>query len=384
MADRLRIVLDARATTAHFPGIARATLGLLDGLRQIEQPHHFAVLSHAAAPPAELDIWADPRLTRIPTAATPLGLAQQWQLPLLGRALRPDLWHAPYYVRPLVGLPRPVVTVFDVIGRVLPSALPSVRARLLFELSLRLSLRNAAQVITSSEATQRDLVRLYGVPQQRITIVPLAVDAHFQPQSAAHVQAMRARYGLPPRYVLYLGSNKPHKNLITLVQAFARLDPQTARSTALVIAGHWDARYPAAQEAAQQLGLVDRVRFIHDIADRDLPALLTGALVFVFPSRYEGFGLPPLEAMACGAPVIVARSSSLPEVVGDAGLLVAPEATPLAEAIQRVLDDSDLRERLRERGLERARQFSWAATAQATVAVYEQVAARRSSEHRVL
>ena len=370
MADPLRITLDARATTAHFPGIARATLGLLDGLHQIEHPYRIAVLAHGGTPSADLALWSDPRLTLIPTHAAPLGLAQQWQLPLLARALGPDLWHAPYYVRPLAGLPRPVVTVFDVIGRVLPRALPSWRARLLFELSLRLSLRGAAHVLTSSEATRRDLVVLYRVPPQQITVTPLAVDAHFQPQSAAQVQAVRARYDLPARYLLYLGSNKPHKNLVTLVRSFARLDTDAL----LVIAGRWDARYPEARAIVQRLGLQERVRFIHDVTDADVPALLSGALAFVFPSRYEGFGLPPLEALACGAPVIAGNVSSLPEVVGEAGLLVAPEVAPLAEAMQRVLDDPALRERLREQGLARARRFSWSATARATLAVYERVA----------
>lgn len=370
MAERLRIVLDARATTAHFPGIARATLGLLAGLHQIEHEHQIVVLAHADAPSATLALWADPRLTRIPTHAAPLGLGQQWQLPLLARALRPDLWHAPYYIRPFAGVPRPVVTVFDVIGRVLPEALPGWRARLFFELALRLALRGAAQIITSSEATRVDLVRLYHVPPQRISVVPLAAGTQFQPRSGAEVAALHARYGLPPRYLLYLGSNKPHKNLVTLVQAFARLDTDAS----LVIAGRWDARYPQSRQIAQQLGLAERVRFIHDIADVDLPALLTGALAFVFPSRYEGFGLPPLEALACGAPVIAAHTSALPEVLGTAGLLVTPEVAPLAEAMQTVLDDAGLRDRLRVQGLAQAQRFSWTSTAHATLAVYEQAA----------
>lgn len=374
MAERLRIVLDARATTAHFPGIARATLGLLAGLRQIEHEHQIAVLAHADAPAATLPLWADPRLIRIPTSAAPLGLQQQWQLPLLARALRPDLWHAPYYVRPFVGVPCPVVTVFDAIGRVLPEALPGWRARLFFEVALRLSLRGARAIITSSQATRADLIRLYGLPAQQITVVPLAADAQFQPRSELEVAAIRARYGLPPRYLLYLGSNKPHKNLVTLVRAFARLDTDAA----LVIAGRWDPRYPQARQIANAGTLAERVHFIHDIADLDVPALLTGALAFVFPSRYEGFGLPPLEALACGTPVIAARTSSLPEVIGEAGLLVVPEIAPLAAAMQTVLDDAGLRERLRVEGLSQAQRFSWSSTARATLAVYEHIAGSRS------
>lgn len=369
MSGSLRIVLDGRATTTHFPGVARATLGLLTGLREIEHDHRIAVLSHGNAPPPTHPAFQDHRFSRIATHALPLSLAQQWQLPLLSRVLRPDVWHAPYYVRPFLGVPRPVVTVFDVIGRVVPGALPSLRARLLFEMTLRLSLRSAVQIITSSEATKRDLIATYQVVESRLKVVALAADAQFQPQSVQKITGVREKYGLPSRYILYVGSNKPHKNLVSLVRAFAALDTDAA----LVIAGHWDRRYPEAMSLAQSLNIADRVRFIHEIADADLPPLLSSAEVFVFPSRYEGFGLPPLEAMACGAPVIVANTSALPEVVGDAGLLVVPEPKLLAEAMQTVLDDPSLRMSLRERGLNRARQFSWAETARQTLHVYEQV-----------
>jgi glycosyltransferase involved in cell wall biosynthesis len=144
-------------------------------------------------------------------------------------------------------------------------------------------------------------------------------------------------------------------------------------SAPLVIAGAWDRRYNEPKRIVEELELGERVRFIHDVPAADVSALLSGAMVFVFPSRYEGFGLPPLEAMACGAPVIAANVSSLPEVVGDAGLLVAPEVEPLAEALQTLLDDPVLRANLVKRGLARARQFTWAATARQTLAVYQRV-----------
>jgi alpha-1,3-rhamnosyl/mannosyltransferase len=369
MSGGLRIVLDARATTRHFPGVARATLGLLTGLAEIEHPHQVAVLSYGDDPPPTHAAFAQPNLTRIPTRATPLGLAQQWQLPLLVRGIQPDLWHAPYYIRPFGGVPRPVVTVFDVIGRIVPGALP-LRARLLFEWTLRVSLRGAAHVITSSAATKRDLIAEYRVADTAISVIPLAVDRLFAPQPAAQIQSIRERYALPPRYLLYFGSNKPHKNLGSLVRAFGRVQSDVK----LVIAGVWDRRYPESQQIAEALKLGQRVRFIRDVPSADVPGLLAGALAFVFPSHYEGFGLPPLEAMACGTPVIAGNTSSLPEVIGDAGLLVAPEVTPLAEALQTLLDDPALRESLRERGLARARRFTWAATAKQTINVYERVA----------
>jgi glycosyltransferase involved in cell wall biosynthesis len=370
MSAPLRIVVDARATTEHFPGVARAIIGLLDGLQTIEHPHHIAVLSHADAPPVSLPVFSDSRFERIPTCVPPLSLAQQWQLPLLARSLRPQVWHAPYYVRPFWGIPQPIVTVFDIIGHVVPGAIPSLRSRLLFELTLRWSLRTAAHVITSSMATKRDLMAAYHVAEEMITVIPLAADARFVPQPAQRVQAVRTYYGLPPRYLLYLGSNKPHKNLTALVQAFAHVQTDAI----LVIAGHWDRRYEQPKRLAQTLQLGERVRFLHEVAEPDLPSLLTGALAFVFPSRYEGFGLPPLEAMACGTPVIAANRGALPEVVGNAGMLVELDPRSLARAMQNILDDSGLRQRLRERGFAQASRFSWASTAQSTVAVYEYVA----------
>ena len=220
-------------------------------------------------------------------------------------------------------------------------------------------------------------------------MTPLAADPRFRPQPAGAIAAVRAKYDLGERYILSLSSNKPHKNLVALVEAFASLGAKDlglgtqgdlpssskprAPSPTLVIAGHWDPRYPEARAAADRLGLRDRVRFLPGVAETDLPALYGGAEIFVFPSRYEGFGLPPLEAMACGTPVIAANTSSLPEVVGDAGLLVEPTAGALAAGMARLLSSPELHARLRASGPRQAARFAWPKTAEATLALYEQV-----------
>jgi alpha-1,3-rhamnosyl/mannosyltransferase len=260
-----------------------------------------------------------------------------------------------------------VVTLYDMIPVQQPRGY-SVLARLVFGTAVRLAARAAAQLITISEASARDLESRLGLPPARLTAIPLAADPVFAPQPSAAVAALRARLGLPAEYLLYFGSNKPHKNLPRLVQGFLGLE----QAPPLVVAGHWDARFPEAQRLAEAAG--PRVRFLGPVAAGDLPALYSGALLFVFPSLAEGFGLPPLEAMACGAPVVCSQASSLPEVVGDAGLLFDPADTAALQAVlQRALADADLRQDLRRRGLARAALFTWRAAAEQTAAVYARV-----------
>ena len=263
----------------------------------------------------------------------------------------------------------------------------------------RLALRAARHVIAISEFTRRDFMAEFGLQPEQITAIPLAADPVFQPQPPEAIAAVRARYDLPERFVLYLGSNKPHKNLTRLVEAWQMADGgwQIANCK-LVIAGAWDERYPEARELANSSGAkaspgndqfpvsgFQLPAWLGPMSEADLPALYSAATAFVFPSLYEGFGLPVLEAMACGTPVICSNTSSLPEVAGDpsagsgpsAALLIDPlDTASLADAIRRVLTDEDLRTELRRRGLARAAHFTWQQTAAATLAIYRQEAHR--------
>ena len=236
----------------------------------------------------------------------------------------------------------------------------------------RLALRSATRFVAISQAAAVDFTTLYGVSAAAITVTPLAADPLFAPQPAAVVAALRQRLPLPDRYLLYLGSNKPHKNLPRLIRAFAAATPQSP-GTDLVIAGAWDPRSPEARQLVVELGLEDAVRFLPNVLNADLPALYAGATAFVFPSLYEGFGLPVLEAMACGAPVACSNTSSLPEVAGEAAVLFDPvDVTEMATAISRLLNDEGLRERLRERGRQQASTFTWQRTAELTLIAYRQ------------
>ncbi len=375
----MRIGIDIRFIYDHFPGIGRYLYNLVAAMVHAPHPHHLLLLHNPALPNAHYDIAAlhQPRADLVPTSLRPFSLLEQIELPRLARHLKLDLLHSPYYVKPYAGLPCPsVVTIYDLIGRRYPEVL-SRRSRYLYRTMMGLAVASSQRIITISASARDDLRHYYRLPPARLAVVPAAADAHFRPQPPATVAAMRQKYGLPPRYVLYLGSNKPHKNLPRLVRAWERvIAEQPTTDALLVLAGHEDPRYPAAREMVAARGLAQRVRFLPDVADADLPALYSGAEVFIFPSFYEGFGLPPLEAMACGAPVLCAYASSLPEVVGDAALTFDPYSfIEMAEQLQRVLHHASLRQQLRERGLQQVQRFSWQRSAQATLAVYDEVLA---------
>jgi glycosyltransferase involved in cell wall biosynthesis len=373
----MRIGLDARYVYDHFPGIGRYIANLAAALAELEHGHQLVLITNPALPSTRHDIASLRRFACVELASTtarPFSLGEQLALPRLARQLRLDLLHSPYYIKPYLGLPCPsLVTIYDLLGLRFPDTL-SRQGRLLYRLMMGLAVRSSSSIITISNSARDDLHFSYGLPRERITVTPLAAERAFRPQPAEAVAALRAKYGLPERYVLYLGSNKPHKNLERLVRAWERLVSESQPEATLLIAGHYDPRYPQARAMVAERGLEASVRFMPNVAEAELPALYSGALIFVFPSYYEGFGLPPLEAMACGAPVLCAYASSLPEVVGNAALTVDPYSfIEIAEGLRKLLGNPPLRRRLSEQGLARARSFSWRRTAMATLKAYEEM-----------
>lgn len=374
-------VLDARTATPHFPGIGRYVTSLAQAL--VPQLRPGERLTLLGQPDHPLPLPASPAVQVYPLAVSPFSLAQQWAVPGLLRRLGADLYHSPYYLMPYRPGVRTVLTVYDVIPLRHPEH-SSARARLLFRLTTALALRSAAQVIAISEAAQQDFVADFRVSADRIRAIPLAADPAFRPQSPEVIQEVRRRYDLPDRFVLYLGSNKPHKNLVRLVQAWLdvgrRLQVAGCR---LVIAGAWNPRYPEARMLAEQANNLrpstfnlQTILWLGRVPEADLPALYAAAAAFVFPSLYEGFGLPVLEAMACGAPVICSAVSSLPETAGDAALLVDPtDVNALAAALARVLIEPGLAADLRARGFAQAARFTWERTAAETLSIYRQASA---------
>jgi glycosyltransferase involved in cell wall biosynthesis len=239
------------------------------------------------------------------------------------------------------------------------------------------AVKRARHILADSASTRRDLLELLGVEPARVTVIYPGVESRFRPvRDPAARAVVRARYDLPERFVLGLSTLQPRKNFEGLIAAFSLLvagKPEMA-DTYLVISGQKGWLYDEALAAAERAGMADRVRFIGFAADADLPALYSLASVFAFPSWYEGFGVPLLEAMACGTPVVAADNSSLPEVVGDAGLMVdAADVHGLASALGRLLTDDELRTRLAAAGLARSRQFTWERAVKKLLEVYKRV-----------
>ncbi|MCC7359402.1 MAG: glycosyltransferase family 4 protein [Anaerolineales bacterium] len=370
----MRIAFDGRAIHDRFPGIGRYAYNLALALARTQPDLELAVLHDPRQPNtryslAALQAYANVRLT--PVDAPTFAPAEQWRVPRALRAVGAQVYHSPYYVMPYrPGVPT-VVTVHDLIP-LIPAAGYGRRARWLFAVSVRLAVRAAQRVITVSAAAAADLTHILRVPPHQVVTIPEAADPAFAPQPPERVAALRARLGLPERYLLYVGSNKPHKNLERLVRACLRLES----APPLMVAGPWEARYSAVRAIVEQAAAEARVRFLGPVAADDLPALYTGAALFVFPSLYEGFGLPPLEAMACGAPVACSSATSLPEVVGDAALLFDPASeTEIAAALRRALEGDALPADLRRRGLAQAARFSWDRAATQTAAIYRALAA---------
>ncbi len=304
---------------------------------------------------------------------------EQMAVPRAARALRLDLLHVPYLAPPLFSPVPTVVTVHDLIPYLLPAYRGSWRKRAYTWLDLQAA-RRARLLIAVSEHTRQDTVRCLGFPAERIRVTYEAAAPGLRPAGPAAVAAVRARYGLPPRLVLYLGDTDRRKGLPLLLETVARWRARhPSEPLGLAIAGPLHqpggAVFLDLPAMARSLGLEDVVRFLGPVPEEDKPALYSAAAVFAFLSEYEGFGLPPLEAMACGAAVLCADNSSLPEVVGEAGVLVNrdDEAAVLA-ALERLLADEEWRTELGRRGRERAATFSWERTARETLRAYEAAA----------
>jgi len=284
-----------------------------------------------------------------------------------------DIFHSPDFMWPASAKKPSVITIQDLVFLKFPQFF-TWKNRTNMKSLARLSAKNAKAIICTSDSSKNDVIDLLRIKEEKIFVVHLGVDEIFKPAAAQKIEEAKERFQLPENYVLALGTIEPRKNLKRLLQAFLELKKDKSFEHKLVIAGEKGWRYKDFFEELNNPDIAEEVMLTGHIDDNDLPAVYSGASVFVYPSLYEGFGLPPLEAMACGTPVVCSDTSSLPEVAGEAALLVNPlETRAIAEAIKKILDDDTLAKDLSQKGIQQAKKFTWKQTAQKTLDVYNKL-----------
>ena len=377
----LRIGIDYTAAVRQGGGIGRYTRNLIRAISERDPRNQYVLLVAGGWGAGDgLGIWPDNFRVR------PLPLSDRWMNLLWQRLRLPvpiqwfsgpiNLYHSPDFVLPPTGHVPAVLTVHDLSFLRVPQFFVA-GFREYLEAAVSRAVTRAAHILADSESTCRDLVDLMAVERHKVTVVYPGVEARFQPvQDQSLLDSVRARYGLPERFILGLSTLQPRKNFSGLIAAFARLLAGQAEifgeaDLGLVIAGGQGWMYDETLASVERLGLQGRVHFLGFVADAHLPALYTLASVFAFPSWYEGFGLPVLEAMACGTPVVTADNSSLPEVAGEAALMVgAGDSDGLCWALSQALSDDGLRARLVLAGIEQARRFTWCVAADKVLQAY--------------
>lgn len=371
----MKIALDYTSAARQRAGIGRYTRSLIRALAQYDTTNQYALYVPRDAQYLD-DTRAFPknfRITRAPLSERYMvAMWQRAQIPLPVEIFtgRSDIFYSPDFVLPPTRAKKKILTVHDLsFKRVPETAVPNLKWYL--EDAVPRAVQRADLILADSDATRADLIELFDAPAARIQTLYSGYDEFFHPITTEHELArVRTTYQLTKPFVLHVGTIEPRKNLARLIQAFARL-PQRGEIE-LVIAGGRGWMYDEIYAAPQKFGVSASVRFIGFTPDADLPALYSLAELVAYPSLYEGFGLPVLEAMACGAAVVTSNNSSLPEVAGDAALLIeARDVDALAFAMQKILDDSSLRAQLKQRGLVQAQKFSWQKSAQQLHAAFK-------------
>jgi glycosyltransferase involved in cell wall biosynthesis len=367
----VRIGIDARKL--HDFGIGTYIRNLLRELSRLDRTTEFVILCR----PADLGALGSlgENFRAVPETAGNYSVAEQVRVPWALKREGVTLFHAPHYVLPPLVRCRSVVTIHDCIHLMFPQYLPGRLALAYARWSITTAARRATRVMTVSESSKRDILRFVDVPPEKIDVIYNAYDERFGVEPIEEdVVRVRERFQLHDEFILYAGNVKPHKNLERLIQAFDLVRQRGLDHLKLVIIGDEVSKYTALRRAVHKHQLHQYVRFLGYVPEETLAVMYRLAGVFVFPSLYEGFGLPPLEAMASGTPVVTSNVSSLPEVAGDAAVLVDPhDPAAIADGIFKVLTDENTRRTLRRKGLERARQFSWEASVRRVREIYCQV-----------
>jgi glycosyltransferase involved in cell wall biosynthesis len=369
----VRIGIDARKL--HDFGIGTYIRNLLRQLAHLDRASEFVVLCRNEDREAVTALGENFR--PVIERSANYSLEEQVKIPLVLRREKVTLFHAPHYVLPPLVRCRSVVTIHDCIHLMFPQYLPGRLAFRYARASIGLAARRAARVLTVSESSKRDILRFVDTEAEKIDVIYNAYDERFGVEpNEEDVVRVRERYQLHDEFVLYAGNVKPHKNLERLIEAFDIVRRRNLDHLKLVLIGDEISKYAALRRAVHRHQLHKYVRFLGYMPEETLAVMYRLAGVFVFPSLYEGFGLPPLEAMASGTPVVTSNVSSLPEVAGDAAILVDPyDPHAIADGIERVLTDEELRRGLRAKGIARAKQFSWEHSVRRVREIYSEVEA---------
>ena len=367
----MRIAIDARKLRDY--GIGTYVRNLLRHLARIDTSTEYVLFCQPGDAASVSGLGENFRA--VVERAPAYSFREQLRVPMALRREGIDLFHAPHYVLPGLTPCRSLVTIHDCIHLRFPQYLPNRFAYAYAWTSLWVASHRSSRILTVSEASKRDILRYFSVPEKKIDVIYNAIDERFgQAPAEDDVARVRERYQLNDPFVLYAGNIKPHKNLERLIEAFHTLRRGDFETVKLLIIGDEISKYATLRRAVHKYKLHKHVRFFGFVPHETLAVLYRLARVFVFPSLYEGFGLPPLEAMASGTPVITSNVSSLPEVVGDAAVLIDPyEPDAIADAMRRVLTDASLRADLRERGLRRVSEFSWERSVRRVRQIYEEV-----------
>ncbi len=376
----MNIVIDGRMILPKMTGVGRYLFELVQVLRDYPGNDSYELWLQSGLP-SNHPAWrlASERLAVRQLPLAHMVLRQQWVIPGRLHSAHPDLFHYPHFDLPF-GVPGKVIAnIYDLKYIVRPEFFPQTGQlkRAIMLGMMNFTVRRANQIIAISESTRQDIIQHLGGSPEKVKVIYLAVDKlFFQPSQPAAMQDFRQRYSLDKPFILFVSERRPHKNILGLIRAFQIFQRMSRRPYQLIIAGKPYAEYQEPEHLVDQLSLSGQVRFIDYVPDEDLPLLYQAADVFALLSYYEGFGLPILEAMASGTPVVAAGVTSVPEVCGQAGLLVDPDnPEQAAEALLQAASGGKQREEMAARGLERAHQFTWEKCAAQTIQLYREVVA---------
>jgi glycosyltransferase involved in cell wall biosynthesis len=367
----MRVAIDARKL--HDFGIGTYLRNLLKHLARLDRDTDYVLLCREADRPIGGRL--GPNFRDIVERSPNYSIREQLHVPWVMRRERPDVYHAPHYVLPVLLPCRSVVTIHDCIHLRFPGDLPGIAARVYARAAMKAAVGRSSRILTVSEASRREILDFFDVSPGKIEVIYNAIDDLFwSSPTEAEVAGVRDRYRLDTAFVLYVGNVKPHKNLPRLIDAFGIVRRGGLDAMRLIVVGQ-DGSKPSVLDRAVHNGSPDdRVRFLGFVPDRTLAILYRLAAAFVCPSLHEGFGLPPLEAMASGTPVVTSNAPALVEVTGGAAQLVDPyDVGSIAAGLRSVLTDRELADRLRQKGLARAREFSWERSAARTREVYRMI-----------